>query len=173
MFNQTIKKGFYIEVQSSENDGDMTMTISHSGLSEEQVNVMVKLFPLFNSSGLRNVREFGNTVEESDFCHDIFLETVQNVLKDLDKKVVDDFLGCDIMFTDLNDCTTEDYDLLYEQICSFVKENILGYSDFYFFRCTDKIEVYYLKEDVIIPSVEKQLTISHNDKVVYNSEFKC
>lgn len=158
IFGQTVPKGYLVAIQSSENDGDYTNTISHNGLTKLEADVLIALFPLFKSRN-RKRTQFGNT-ESHDFCMDDLLELAKEKMQDLNKNDVDNFIGCAIMNTDFNECSEKEYDEIGESLIDFVKDKMLGYSDFYLFRYVDKIDVYYLPNDVIIPSVEKVISLS-------------
>lgn len=162
MFGQKIPKGYLTAFHSSENGGDFSHTVTKTGLSKIEADVILALFPLFksNNSRGRNRTTYGNVIDDDDIDVYSFLEAVQKRLQHLDKNDVDKVLGCAIMNVDLE---SEDLDNeldLFESISDYVKDMMLGYSQDYFFRYSDKIDVYYLPGDVIIPNVEKVNSLS-------------
>lgn len=163
-FGETIPKGYILEVTSWENDGDDYDTIQKRGVSTGLVDVVTKLFPLFKSKHSRNDRTgFGNTSENEVDNWDL-VEASWFALKELDKQIVYRVLGCDIMSLDFesdDDISDEVIEDIGDKLKDFVRSNITGYSEYYDFRVAEQLKVYYLSEDVIIPSVETISSLSN------------
>lgn len=154
-FGETIPKGYILEVTSWENDGDDYDTIQKRGASFELIDVVTRLFPLFKCKHNRPDKGFGNTSEGEVDNWDL-VEASWFALKDLDKELVYKVLGCDILSLDFeseDDISNEVIDNFGSKIKDFVRNHITGYSEFYDFRVAEQLKVYFLKEDVIIPSV--------------------
>lgn len=154
-FGETIPKGFVIEVTSWENDGDNYKTVQQTGISTEYMNVVKRLAPLFRSR-CNNRGCFGNTCE-GEVVPEILVEAVQVVLKDLNPEDVYKVLDYDIMSIDFEneDFLENQIEEAADAISEFVRDEMLGSSEFYDFRVIERVIVYYLPEDVIIPSVTK------------------
>ncbi|QHJ78958.1 MAG: hypothetical protein [Caudoviricetes sp.] len=156
-FGETIPKGYVIEAHSWENDGDDNRIIQLTGQSKQAVDVMIALAPLFCSRNSES-EGFGNTTEYSVDSYDL-VEQVQQALENIDD--VYSVFGHDIMSVDVEEDNDKVIENVADVIKQFVQDKLVGYSEFYDFRVLEKLVVYYLPEDVIIPSVEIISTITN------------
>lgn len=152
-FGETIPKGYILEVKSWENDGDDYDTIQKCGVSIELIDVVTRLFPLFNCKNGHN-NGFGNTCEGEVDMFDL-AESAYAALNDLDKELVYKVVGYDILSLQFENeaIPFEKFEEAGKAIKEFARNHITGYSEFYDFRVAEELKVYYLPEDVIIPSV--------------------
>lgn len=161
-FGQTIPKGFIVEVSSWENDGDDYETIQKQGVSSAYIEVVQRLFPLFKSR-CNNKGCFGNTCDGEVDLYNL-AEAAYDALKNMEQEVVYKVLGYDILALQYENeaIPFETFEQAGKAVQEFVLDNITGYSEYYDFRVAETLKVYYLPDDVIIPSVEITSEMKNN-----------
>ena len=153
-FGQTIPKGYIVEVTSWENDGDNYDTIQKFEASKEFVDVVTCLAPLFKSR-CNNRGRFGNT-SDGDVDMTMLAEAAFAALGHLKAPDVYKVLGYDILSLDFENYTnSEEFETAGEAVKEFVRNHMTGWSEYYDFRVVEKVNVYLLEDDVIIPQVKK------------------
>lgn len=151
-FGETIPAGYVVDATSWENDGDDYKTIRKTGKGEMYVAVVTALAPLLKSTNGRK-GGFGNT-SEGEVDEFDFIEACQKALEGLDAPYVNKELGFELMSLNLEEeFSDETLDNCFSKMKDFVRENLVGWSEWYDFRVLSKIKVYYLETAVKIPEV--------------------
>lgn len=153
-FGETIPRGYFVEVESWENDGDNYQNHRKMAVDRKEIEVILALAPLFKSR-CNNRGCFGNTCD-GDVDMMMLAEAAFDKLGHLNAVDVYGVIGYDILSLDFESDSTpeEEFEKAGEAIAEYARNTMTGYSEFYDFRVVERVKVYYLKEDVIIPSVE-------------------
>lgn len=145
-----IPKGFIVEIESWENDGDHYGTVMNTGLTKEQADFLVKIARAFVSKNgsytNRSASGFGN--DEISFSVITFLvKTICELQEESSKSVLERFGLTKYFEFDKGDWI------------SFLNEYVTGDSveyDWGFCRVVETIKVSYLSEDFVVPDIKLQ-----------------
>ncbi len=158
----TIKQGYMVQVNSWENDGDASRTVTLTGLSEETSRMLHAILPHFASVNDRSggIQKFGNcsilSEDDEDFspyhnrtvtdfidCIETYREKYPNTFDDF--MFGDDSFEEGETFVDL-DMETK-MDAYHDALCG-----VLGYAveycEPYFFRVFDGMVIHYIDRDI-------------------------
>jgi len=151
MFGQTIKAGYIVKVTAWENDADDYSYTVITGLTEKEVAFYKEWLPGFSCSygGMGN--DDFNFIKAMTHLHSLR----DKYMDEIDSQLDIDLYDVDSIELALNDKEFVEYnkELLYNAIEGILGSPVSYYGDFV--RVFDNIEVYLLKEDVIIPKLKK------------------
>ncbi len=148
MFGQTIKAGYIVKVTAWENDADDYSYTVITGLTEKEVSFYKEWLPGY-AGGMGN--DNFNFIKSITHLHSLR----DKYMDEIDSQLDIDLYDVDSIELALNDKEFVEYnkELLYNAIEGILGSPVSYYSDFV--RVFDNIEVYLLKEDVIIPKLKK------------------
>lgn len=157
MFGQTIKSGYMIKVAAWENDGDNYTYNVIKGLTKKEVAFYQEWLMGYISQSMGGM---GN--ESFDF-----IKAMKHLFKLRDKYMIeiDSQLDIDLYDVDDIDLALDDKnfveyntDLLYNAIYGILGEPVRYENGF--IRVFENIEIYHVKDDIIIPKIKKVKSIS-------------
>lgn len=127
------KKGYYIEVDSWENDGDNSRTeMVHCDSEEQALAYKEACLTIFHRDNTHTDKGVGNTNEYDS------MEKIKATLKD--------FIEGNEYFK--RETEGMDDDEIYNYMADDIAVELLGWSEFYYFRVCERAKVYHVKEDV-------------------------
>ena len=152
IFGQTIKSGYMIKVSAWENDADDYSYNVISGLTKKEVEFYQEWLPGYIScsyGGMGN--DDFNFIKAMTHLHSLR----DKYMDEIDSQLDIDLYDVDSIELALNDKEFVEYNnsLLYNTIEGILGSPVSYYDDFV--RVFDNIEVYLLKEDVIIPKITR------------------
>lgn len=152
MFGQTIKSGYIVKVTAWENDADDYSYTVINGLTEKEVSFYKEWLPGYiscSSGGMGNDNfNFIKAITHLHSLRDKYMEEIDSQL-DIDLYDVD---SIELALEDKN-FVEYNKELLYNAIEGILGRPVQYYGDFV--RVFDGLNVYLLKEDVIIPKLKK------------------
>ena len=152
MFGQTIKSGYIVKVTAWENDADDYSYTVINGLTEKEVSFYKEWLPGYiscSSGGMGNDNfNFIKAITHLHSLRDKYMEEIDSQL-DIDLYDVD---SIELALEDKN-FVEYNKELLYNAIEGILGRPVQYYGDFV--RVFDGLDVYLLKEDVIIPKLKK------------------
>lgn len=152
MFGQTIKAGYIVKVTAWENDADDYSYTVISGLTEKEVSFYKEWLAGYiscSSGGMGNDNfNFAKAITHLHSLRDKYME-------EIDSQLDIDLYDVDSIELALNNEEFVEYnkELLYNAIEGILGQPVQYYG--YFVRVFDGMEVYLLKEDVVIPKLKK------------------
>ncbi len=152
MFGQTIKSGYIVKVTAWENDADDYSYTVINGLTEKEVSFYKEWLPGYiscSSGGMGNDNfNFIKAITHLHSLRDKYMEEIDSQL-DIDLYDVD---SIELALEDKN-FVEYNKELLYNAIEGILGQPVQYYGDFV--RVFDGLDVYLLKEDVVIPKLKK------------------
>lgn len=154
-FGDVIPKGYYAVISSWENDGDHNSDIVYAGLDEKDIEYLLILLPQFNSKNSRTKKGVGNSdVDPEQLANVIFEADPDGVYKDQLYKFFE------VKYELLKACCDEDeYDDLFIEADIYDKlTDLIGFPvdyEYGFVRVFESMVVYYLDEQLVIPTPKK------------------
>lgn len=149
-FGQTIPKGYVLEIETWENDGDNYKTQTVFGVEEQEIQQYKYILELFHGSRCNNRNKCGNS--EWDVVKYLVIARIESGVKSgqLTYEFLDKVLGIQDLEALLNDDEEEYY--LNEALTE-----LLGVACEYdgdFMRVISYVKLYIIEEDIVIPSVK-------------------
>ena len=152
MFGQTIKSGYIVKVTAWENAADDYSYTVINGLTEKEVSFYKEWLPGYiscSSGGMGNDNfNFIKAITHLHSLRDKYMEEIDSQL-DIDLYDVD---SIELALEDKN-FVEYNKELLYNAIEGILGQPVQYYGDFV--RVFDGLDVYLLKEDVVIPKLKK------------------
>jgi hypothetical protein len=152
MFGQTIKSGYIVKVTAWENDADDYSYTVINGLTEKEVSFYKEWLTGYiscSSGGMGNDNfNFIKAITHLHSLRDKYMEEIDSQL-DIDLYDVD---SIELALEDKN-FVEYNKELLYNAIEGILGRPVQYYGDFV--RVFDGLDVYLLKEDVVIPKLKK------------------
>lgn len=156
-FGSSLPSGYVVNIHSWENDGDNWKEIAVYGLTKKQAKFYKKLFSKF---ACENVKKSG--IGNKEFYIEEFVSILAGMNSKYNEEIKNTF-GFDLTGID-----EDDEDKLYEFIETSVNKielikiiyEFIGYPDEMqfqsnFMRAVDKIDVYYIENEIVLPSLKK------------------
>lgn len=152
MFGQTIKSGYIVKVTAWENDADDYSYTVINGLTEKEVSFYKEWLPGYiscSSGGMGN--DNFNFIKAMTHLHSLR----DKYMEEIDSQLDIDLYDVDSIELALEDKNFVEYnkELLYNAIEGILGRPVQYYGDFV--RVFDGMDVYLLKEDVVIPKLKK------------------
>lgn len=147
MTDLNIPAGYYLSVSTYENDGDNSNSAHLYGLTKEETQFLVEFINLFKSSSLSTNQQtyYGNLYDPSDEEILAAQKAAYKVLSKYNNVLLEQ--NSKLAYNGLHEITALDFDIF-----DYLYDLSLSGSDF-FTRCVYDYNVYYYKENLIIPNV--------------------
>lgn len=141
-------KGYTIIVNSWENDGDYINTKTYIVYSLNQIKVLAGICELLKSGNDRDriSNEECLSIKAKSLIHDFVLENLDTICDILgicegDQKIIESEI-------------IEDIEDSYINLFAEIVYDLVGSSEFYFFRVVESYKVYYCEEDVYAKEIK-------------------
>ncbi|AIZ01924.1 hypothetical protein VR5_137 [Escherichia phage vb_EcoM-VR5] len=147
-FGQTIPKGYVIEIETWENDGDNYKTQTIFGVEEQEIQQYKYILELFQGSHCNNRNKCGNS--EWDVVKHLIIAHIESGVKS--GQLTPDFINKTLCIENLVD---GDNGQEFELMCSL--QELLGEPVEYdsdFMRVVSWVKLYIIEEEIQIPKVK-------------------
>lgn len=147
-FGQTIPKGYVIEIETLENDGDNYKTQTIFGVEEQEIQQYKYILELFQGSHCNNRNKCGNS--EWDIVKDLIIAHIESGVKS--GQLTPEFINKTLCIENL---VEGDNDQEFELLCSL--QELLGEPVEYdsdFIRVVSWVKLYIIEEEIQIPNVK-------------------
>ena len=151
-FGQTIPKGYVIEIETWENDGDNYKTQTIFGVEEQEIQQYKYILELFQGSHCNNRDKCGNS--EWDKVQDLIIVHIESGVKSgqLTPEFLDKVLGIENLETLIEEGDDKQE---FELLCSL--QELLGEPVEYdsdFMRVVSWVKLYIIEEEIQIPNIK-------------------
>ena len=151
-FGQTIPKGYVIEIETLENDGDNYKTQTIFGVEEQEIQQYKYILELFQGSHCNNRDKCGNS--EWDKVQDLIIVHIESGVKSgqLTPEFLDKVLGIENLETLIEEGDDKQE---FELLCSL--QELLGEPVEYdsdFMRVVSWVKLYIIEEEIQIPNIK-------------------
>ena len=150
-FGQTISKGYVIEIETWENDGDNYKTQTIFGVEEQEIQQYKYILELFQGSHCNNRNKCGNS--EWNVVKDLVITHIESGAKS--GQLTPEFISKTLCIENLENLVEGDNDQEFELLCSL--QELLGEPvecDSDFMRVVSWVKLYIIKEEIQIPNVK-------------------
>lgn len=147
-FGQTIPKGYVIEIETGENDGDNYKTQTIFGVEEQEIQQYKYILELFQGSHCNNRNKCGNS--EWDVVKDLVIAHIESGVKS--GQLTSEFINKTLCIENLVEGGN---DQEFELLCSL--QELLGEPVEYdsdFMRVVSWVKLYIIEEEIQIPNVK-------------------
>ncbi len=147
-FGQTIPKGYVIEIETLENDGDNYKTQTIFGVEEQEIQQYKYILELFQGSHCNNRNKCGNS--EWDIVKDLIIAHIESGVKS--GQLTPEFINKTLCIENL---VEGDNDQEFELLCSL--QELLGEPVEYdsdFIRVVSWVKLYIIEEEIQILNVK-------------------
>ena len=142
IMNKIMSIGIQMHIMSWENDADINQTKIINGLDLHTAKFILAFCNLFKSRNSRIDKSstiFGNTIDEYDFNWDVLITKVRNLLLEYPEIYLEQYK--ELSLKNLSDDDMKDF--INDLHC-----DLLGCSEFYYFRVFDSAIAYNIKENI-------------------------
>ena len=150
-FGQTIPKGYVIEIETGENDGDNYKTQTIFGVEEQEIQQYKYILELFQGSHCNNRNKCGNS--EWDVVKDLVIAHIESGVKS--GQLTSEFINKTLCIENLENLVEGGNDQEFELLCSL--QELLGEPVEYdsdFMRVVSWVKLYIIEEEIQIPNVK-------------------
>ena len=150
-FGQTIPKGYVIEIETWENDGDNYKTQTIFGVEEQEIQQYKYILELFQGSHCNNRNKCGNS--EWDVVKDLVIAHIESGVKS--GQLTPEFINKTLCIKNLENLVDDDNGQEFELMCSL--QELLGDPVEYdsdFMRVVSWVKLYIIEEEIQIPNVK-------------------
>ncbi|AIZ02495.1 hypothetical protein AVV67_gp293 [Escherichia phage vB_EcoM_VR25] len=150
-FGQTIPKGYVIEIETWENDGDNYKTQTIFGVEEQEIQQYKYILELFQGSHCNYPDKCGNS--EWDVVKDLVIAHIESGVKS--GQLTSEFINKTLCIENLENLVEGDNDQEFELLYSL--QELLGEPVEYdsdFMRVVSWVKLYIIEEEIQIPNVK-------------------
>ncbi len=149
-FGQTIPKGYVVEIETWENDGDNYKTQTIFGVEEQEIQQYKYILELFHGSHCNNPDKCGNS--EWDVVKDFIIAHIESGVKS--GQLTPEFINKTLCIENLENLVEGGNGQEFELLCSL--QELLGEPVEYdsVLRVVSWVKLYIIEEEIQIPNVK-------------------